>query len=262
MGNRADEIRKRIAKRKKTNKMTNQRGYTNGSYFLPSDEERYGAERYSSYEGGPPPEGFHPLFKKETFMMKILGAGIMVLITAIMFKSPSPVFDEAKSVVNRTMETEFQFAAISSWYEDQFGKPLALLPGGTEDKDSSSVVNTEEYARPASGKVVENFKANGQGIMLETGFGEDVAAMKGGLIIFAGKKDKLGNTVVIQHEDKSESWYGHLESIEVNQYEYVDKGSAVGKVSTSGESDVSGEFYFAIKMGDEFIDPIQVISFD
>ncbi|WP_175990881.1 M23 family metallopeptidase [Bacillus sp. Marseille-Q1617] len=262
MGNRADEIRKRIAKRKKTNKMTTQRGYPNNSYLLPSDEERYGAERYSSFEGGPPPEGFHPLFKKETFMMKILGAGIMVLITAIMFKSPSPVFDEAKTVVNRTMETEFQFAAISSWYEDQFGKPLALLPGGTEEKDSSSADTTKEYARPASGKVVENFKTNGQGIMLETGFGEDVAAMKGGLIIFAGKKDKLGNTVVIQHEDKSESWYGHLESIEVNQYEFVDKGSAVGKVSTSGESDVSGEFYFAIKMGDEFIDPIQVISFD
>jgi stage IV sporulation protein FA len=261
MGNRADEIRKRIAKRKKTNGMTSQRGYTQSSYFLPSDEERYGSERYSSFEGGPPPEGFHPLFKKETFIMKILGAGIMVLITAIMFKSPSPVFDEAKTVVDRTMETEFQFAAISSWYEDQFGKPLALLPGSTKDIDSPEV-NTEEFARPASGKVVENFKTNGQGILLETGFGEDVAAMKGGLIIFAGKKDKLGNTVVIQHKDKSESWYGHLESIDVNQYEYVDKGSAVGKVSTSGESDVSGEFYFAIKMGDEFIDPIQVISFD
>jgi stage IV sporulation protein FA len=264
MGNRADEIRKRIAKRKRTtNKVTTQRGYSNSSYFLPSDEERYGSERYSSFEGGPPPEGFHPLFKKETFMMKILGAGIMVLITAIMFKSPSPVFDEAKTVVNRTLETEFQFAAISSWYEEQFGKPLALLPGGTEEKNAASEeVSTEEYARPVSGKVIENFKTNGQGIMLETEFGEDVAAMKGGLIIFAGKKEELGNTVVIQHKDKSESWYGHLESIDVNQYEYVDKGAAVGKVSTSGESDVSGEFYLAIKMGDEFIDPIQVISFD
>jgi stage IV sporulation protein FA len=262
MGNRADEIRKRIAKRKKLNNTTSQRGYTQSSYLLPSDEERYGSERYSSFEGGPPPEGFHPLFKKETFMLKILGAGILVLITAIMFKSPSPVFDEAKTVVNRAMETEFQFAAISSWYEDQFGKPLALLPGGTEDKAPSSAVTADEYAQPASGKVVENFKTNGQGIMLETEFGEDVAAMKGGLVIFAGKKDKLGNTVVIQHKDNSESWYGHLESIDVNQYEHVDKGSSLGKVSTSGESDVSGEFYLAIKMGDEFIDPIQVISFD
>ncbi|MCA1056310.1 M23 family metallopeptidase [Rossellomorea aquimaris] len=262
MGNRADEIRRQIAKRKRTNQMSSKRSYNNGSYFLPSDEERYGAERYSSFEGGPPPEGFHPLFKKEAFIMKVLGAGIMVLLTAIMFKSPSPVFDDAKTVVNRTMESEFQFASISSWYEEQFGKPLALLPGSTKDEGSQTVVETDEYARPVSGKVVENFKTNGQGIMLQTEFGEDVAAMKGGLIIFAGKKDKLGNTVVIQHKDKSESWYGHLESIDVNQYEYVDKGTAVGKVSTSSESNVSGEFYFAIKMGDEFVDPIQVISFD
>ena len=259
MGNRADEIRKRIAKRKNMNSLNSQRGNTSTPYFLPSDEERYGGERYSSFEGGPPPEGIHPLFKKETFILKILGAGIMVLVTAIMFKSPSPVFNDAKIVVQKTMDKEFQFAAVANWYEDQFGKPLALLP--STKTEAPSAPNTE-YAQPVSGKVVENFKTNGQGIMLQTRFGEEVSAMKGGLIIFAGKKEELGNTVVIQHKDQSESWYGHLDSIEVNQYEYVEKGLPVGTVSTSSENDVSGEFYFAIKMGDNFIDPIQVISFD
>ncbi|MBW3111863.1 M23 family metallopeptidase [Bacillus sp. MCCB 382] len=258
MGNRADEIRKRIAKRKK---MGNSSPSEHSSYFLPTDEERYGMERQASFEGGPPPEGMHPLFKKETFMLKILGAGIMVLITAIMFKSPSPVFNEAKSYVTKTMDTEFQFAAISTWYEDQFGKPLALLPASDTDKESAST-QSAEYVRPASGKVVENFKTNGQGIMLQTVLGEDVTAMKGGLIIFAGKRDELGNTVVIQHADQSESWYGNLESIDVKQYEKIEKGSLVGKVSSSSQDDATGEFYFAIKMGDEFIDPIQVMSFD
>jgi stage IV sporulation protein FA len=258
MGNRADEIRKRIAKRKK---MGSSGPAENPSYFLPTDEERYGLERQTSFEGGPPPEGVHPLFKKETFMLKVLGAGIMVLVTAIMFKSPSPVFNDAKSVVMKTMDTEFQFAAISTWYEDQFGKPLALLPGSNADKESTSAQGAE-YARPASGKVVENFKTNGQGIMLQTVLGEDVTAMKGGLIIFAGKKKDIGNTVVIQHADQSESWYGNLESVDVNQYESIEKGSLVGKVSSSSQDDASGEFYFAIKMGGEFIDPIQVMSFD
>ncbi len=261
MGNRADEIRKQIAKRNRLKNVTS-KGGKSGSYFLPSDEERYASlERYSSFEGGPPPEGMHPLFKKETFMLKILGAGIMVLFTAIIFKSQAPVFEEAKTVVNKTMENEFQFAAISSWYEGQFGKPLALLPTNSKKEESSSTASSE-YAVPASGKVVENFKTNGQGIMLQTGVGEEVAAMKGGLIIFAGKKEDLGNTVIIQHDDKSESWYGHLESIEVNQYVHVKKGVPVGKVSSSTQNDVSGEFYFAIKKGDTFIDPIQVMSFD
>ena len=68
--------------------------------------------------------------------------------------------------------------------------------------------------------------------------------------------------MVIQHADKSESWYGNLESIDVKQYESIKKGSAVGKVSSSSQDEATGEFYFAIKMGDEFIDPIQVMSFD
>ncbi|MCR8850117.1 M23 family metallopeptidase [Rossellomorea sp. SC111] len=258
MGNRADEIRKRIAKRKK---MGGAGSGDNPSYFLPTDEERYGMERQTSFEGGPPPAGVHPLFKKETFMLKILGAGIMVLVTAIMFKSPSPAFTDARTVVMKTMDTEFQFAAISTWYEDQFGKPLALLPASDSGKESASE-QSAEYARPASGKVVENFKTNGQGIMLQTVLGEDVTAMKGGLVLFAGKKEELGNTVVIQHADKSESWYGNLESIDVKQYESIKKGSLVGKVSSSSQDESTGEFYFAIKMGDEFIDPIQVMSFD
>jgi stage IV sporulation protein FA len=265
MGNRADDIRKQIAKRNRGRSHPVKRGGTkdtNPSYLLPSDEERYGGERYSSYEMGPPPsDSGHPLFKKETFMMKILGAGILVLFTAIIFKSPAPIFDKAETVVERSMGQEFQFASISSWYEEQFGKPLALLPSSSKEvTDSNLAQEKQEYSVPASIKVVENFKSNGQGIMLETGLNEEVAAMKGGTVIFAGKKDDLGNTVIIQHEDKTESWYGHLESIEVAQYEQIEKGNYVGKVSDN--NDVSGEFYFAIKMGGDFIDPIQVIPFE
>ncbi|MHC8522700.1 peptidoglycan DD-metalloendopeptidase family protein [Rossellomorea sp. H39__3] len=47
--------------------------------------------------------------------------------------------------------------------------------------------------------------------------------------MFAGKKDDLGNTVVIQHADQSESWYGHLEAIDVKQYEKVEKGEPSGR---------------------------------
>ncbi|WP_205169301.1 M23 family metallopeptidase [Bacillus pakistanensis] len=257
MGNRADEIRKRIAKRKKMN--TAQASNTSGRMLLPTDEERYGGERFSTYESPPPSQGGHPLFNKEVFILKILGAGIMVLLTAIMYKNPSPIFQDARGYVEKTMESEFQFAAVSNWYEDQFGKPLALLPLGGEKNKQTEAVN-KDFALPASAKVVENFESNGKGIMIETK-GETVDAMKGGLIIFAGKKDDLGNTVVIQHDDKSESWYGHLESIDVNQYEKVKSGVKVGTVK-GDDSAETGEFYFAIKKGDTFVDPIQVISFE
>ncbi|WP_421380173.1 peptidoglycan DD-metalloendopeptidase family protein [Bacillus salacetis] len=258
MGNRADEIRKRIAKRKRMNSY-NSSSSLSRSMLLPTDEERYGGERFSSYEGGPS-EGGHPLFSKELFILKILGTSVLVLCMAILFQNQVPGFDKARMYVQKTMTNEFQFAAISTWYEDQFGKPLALLPKGKEDSQAETT-ETAEYALPASGKVIENFKSNGQGIMVETGKGSKVEAMKGGLVIFAGKKDELGQTVIIQHDDKSESWYGHLNTIEVTQYETVKAGNPVGTV-TDEENSATGEFYFAIKKEDAFIDPIQVISFE
>ncbi|TYS19934.1 M23 family metallopeptidase [Rossellomorea vietnamensis] len=256
MGNRADEIRKRIAKRKR---MSSTHSSESRGMLLPTDEERYGGERFSSYEGGPS-EGTHPLFSKEMFILKILGTSVIVLCTAILFQNQVPGFDKARSYVQQTMTKEFQFAAVAGWYEDQFGKPLALLPEG---KDSSlpEATKSADYALPASAKVVENFKSNGQGIMVETGKGSLVEAMQGGLVTFAGKKEDLGQTVIIQHGDKSESWYGHLNSIEVTQYAQVKAGDPVGTV-TDEENAATGEFYFAIKKEDAFIDPIQVITFE
>ncbi|MGM0844085.1 MAG: peptidoglycan DD-metalloendopeptidase family protein [Bacillota bacterium] len=256
MGNRADEIRKRIAKRKR---LSSSQSSASRSMLLPTDEEKYGGERFSSYEGGPS-EGTHPLFSKEMFLLKILGTSVLVLCTAILFQNGTPGFDKARSYVQQTMTKEFQFAAVSTWYEDQFGKPLALLPEGKEG-GIPDAAETVEYALPASGKVVENFKSNGQGIMVETTKGSSVEAMKGGLVTFAGKKEGLGQTVIIQHDDKSESWYGHLNTIEVTQYAAVKSGDPVGTV-TDEETTATGEFYFAIKKEDAFIDPIQVIPFE
>ncbi|MFL6558418.1 MAG: peptidoglycan DD-metalloendopeptidase family protein [Bacillus sp. (in: firmicutes)] len=78
-----------------------------------------------------------------------------------------------------------------------------------------------------------------------------------------GVKEGIGNTVIIQHSDKSETWYGNLADVKVKLYEYVDKRSVVGTVSTSaGEDKTKGKYYFAIKKDDNFIDPIQVIRFE
>jgi stage IV sporulation protein FA len=258
MNNRADEIKKRIAKRKRE-RPTSNLPERKSSSFLMSDDEKYGFERPASYEGGGSDESNHPLFRKEVFMFKILASICLVLIVGILFKEQNPKLDNARQFVTQTMETDFQFAAISSWYEEQFGSPLALLPV-SDDKTTTEVNNPVEYAVPA-GKILESFDVNGQGIMVETGSETTVEAMNEGVVTFAGNKDSLGKTVIIQHRDGSETWYGNLQSIATPLYEYVMTGDEVGKVSDS-EDKQKGMFYFAIKQGETFIDPIQVIKFE
>jgi stage IV sporulation protein FA len=259
---RSDDIRRRIAKRRKEKERMGNSSGPERLFSLPSEDEKHGFSPIISYDGGGSEEEIHPLFRKEVFLFKLLASACLFLVVAIMFRNHNAAFDSARNVVKQTMETEFQFATVSNWYEDKFGKPLALLPF-TPNKQTTNVSSKPQYAVPASGRILENFQKNGQGIMIETSKGTKVEAMNGGIVQFAGVKEGLGKTVIIQHSDQTESWYGNLESINVSLYKYIDKGQEVGTVSASTDKAKSkGEFYFAIKKGDHFIDPIQVIQFE
>lgn len=254
---RADDIRKRIAKRQREReRMTKD---FNNRFFVAEDEEKYGFEKFSSYEGGPGEDG-HPLFNKEIFLFKILASACLVLLVAILFRNGADSLQPIKNFVSKSMEQDFQFTAVSDWYENQFGKPLALLPIENKD-DSENIDVTQEYALPAAARILEDFGENGQRITIETEKDAAVTAMSEGRVRYVGEEEGFGKTVIIQHADKSESWYGNLESIDVSLYEFIKKGTKVGVAADAGEG-TKGTFYFAIKKGDDFIDPIQVIQFD
>ena len=68
---------------------------------------------------------------------------------------------------------------------------------------------------------------------METGLGSKVEAINEGVVIFAGEKEGIGKTVVIQHANKSESWYGQLEKFDVKLYDLVKKGKEIGQVTVS-----------------------------
>lgn len=258
MSSRTDDVRKRMMKRKKERERMDK---MNQSRMFYSEEERHGFDRIPSYDVGPG-EGNHPLFKKEVFLFKILASACLVLIVAILFRSPSEKAETFQTYVKHTMEQEFQFAAVSDWYQEQFGKPLALLPAKDSGEEDKQEINEEnEYALPASGRILEDFGDNGQRITIETGKGAGVEAMNEGLVHFVGMKDGFGKTVIVQHADKSETWYGNLDGIDVNLYEYISKGTKVGTAMDSTDG-TKGSFYFAIKKGDDFIDPVQVIKFE
>lgn len=253
----ADEIRRRIAKRKKV-KGTSGKSQEH-QLLWPGDDESYGYNYISPSSGG---DDGHPLFKKEVFFFKILASILLFLVVAIIFRSQIPALEPAKSFVVKTMDKEFKFAVVSEWYEDKFGKPLALLPF-TENEQAGNKEDIQKGAVPVTGRLLENFEKNGQGIMIETGKGAPVQVINDGFVHFAGVKEGLGKTVIIQHGDGSETWYGNLDSIKVKLYQYIDNRTVVGTVSESaGEDKTKGQYYFAVKKGDSFIDPVKVIRFE
>ncbi|MFY4774729.1 peptidoglycan DD-metalloendopeptidase family protein [Metabacillus sp. RGM 3146] len=261
---RADEVRKRIAKRK----MERNGEHKESSVVIPiqtklqtvTEEEKFGLpapDLLTSYESVPEQlnEKGHPLFKSSLFMLKLLLSACLVLFTAIAFKNHSPFFDKAKTVISSNLEKEFQFAAVSAWYQKQFGHPLAFFQGNNQESSGEQ----QQYAVPATGKVLESFKDNGQGIMVETDK-TAVDAMNEGIVVSAGESPGTGLTLVLQHADGSETWYGHLGKINVSLYDFVKTGKEIGSIKEGSNN--KGTYYFAIKKGERFIDPIQVINFE
>lgn len=190
-------------------------------------------------------------------------AVILFLCVGILFKNGSTQLEPVRQFVSNAYSEEFQFAAIANWYEKQFGQPLALLPKNSdvayqpEDEEDSPV-----YAAPASGTIREDFSENGRGILVETDIDAEIEAAKGGIVIAVGEGEEgVGKHVIVQHYDETESTYGMLNDIYVNIYDHIQAGRVIGTASENEQGE-TGIYYFALKKGDSYINPSDVISFE
>ncbi|WLD92235.1 M23 family metallopeptidase [Alkalihalobacillus sp. AL-G] len=247
MKNRADELRRRyqgmLEKHDQSATNKTQRIYADDSDKLQSG---------------------HPLFSSEGLLFRLMASVCIFLIIGIVFKNPSPNLLPIKEQVISAFQEEFKFAKVSGWYEETFGKPLAFFPSDNEKgSKADGEDNVQKYALPANTKVLQSFKDNGKGILLETGTNTEVSSIKEGFVIYVGEKDQIGKTVVVQHFDGSDTWYGKLDEIngDIKLYNYIESGTVLGKVS-SEEGSESGLFYFAIKNDGSFIDPLKVLSIE
>lgn len=251
MNDRRREIKKRIKKRKKMMDNRHNKIDSASSSFNPSYVTSYDMED----------EKNHPLFRKDLFLLKVLISGILFVGIALLYKYPNDRLQSVKTIVTNSFEKELQFAFVTNWYEDTFGKPIAFLPSDRKNTSPDSEQVSSKYDIPINGVVSQDFASNGEGIILDTDKNVKVAAVQEGTVVFVGKKEKWGNTVIIQHRDFSESWYGNLDNTNVQVYDAVEKGEKLGIVANSTD-DSKGQMFFAIKKDDKFIDPNQVMSFE
>lgn len=212
------------------------------------------------------PNGIHPLFNVQKFIFRLFIAVTLVLVVGILYKQPSTKLSQEKTAVQYALNKEFNFAQVSSWYDNKFGNPLAFFPNimNNPNKQKTTVAASKQnsaYAKPViGGTITQSFGTDGQGIYLSTGKNSVVEAVKDGYVTAIENKPKIGKTVIVQHTDNTETWYGKLNTVKVKLYEHVKKGQKIGTVSQGSKQ--TGSFYFAIKKGKKFVDPIQVIKFE
>ncbi|AGY58730.1 peptidase [Gloeobacter kilaueensis JS1] len=78
-----------------------------------------------------------------------------------------------------------------------------------------------------------------RGIDLLAPEGTPVLAADSGLVLMAGPLGSLGNAVVLGHGTTGRSRYGHLQQVLVQPGQWVQRGTPIGRVGTSGRTTVA-----------------------
>lgn len=90
--------------------------------------------------------------------------------------------------------------------------------------------------------------------------GTPIYATAAGTVITAGYTNVYGNYVIIKHTSGYKSLYGHMSVINVSAGQYVDQGTIIGKVGSTGQS-TGPHLHFTIYKNDKAISPYERVSF-
>ena len=181
--------------------------------------------------------------KKKNFSKKIpskskrLSKYITKFMLAVIFFLASIIFtntsDKNLLLYKEYVLTEsLPFTKVKGWYEELFGE---VLPSN----DNAQTV--------FDGKLVYKEISDYQnGERLTVSSKSLVNSLASGIVVFSGEKDGFGNTVIIQGIDGADIWYGNLENISLNLYDYIEAGTVIGNT-------VDEYLYLVIKKDNEYI---------
>ena len=175
--------------------------------------------------------------KKTPSKSKRLSKYITKFMLAVIFFLASIIFTNT-SGKNLLLYKEYvlteslPFTKVKGWYEELFGE---VLPSN----DNAQTV--------FDGKLVYKEISDYQnGERLTVSSKSLVNSLASGIVVFSGEKDGFGNTVIIQGIDGADIWYGNLENISLNLYDYIEAGTVIGNT-------VDEYLYLVIKKDNEYI---------
>ena len=155
---------------------------------------------------------------------------IIFFLVSVIFTNFS---DENLLMYKKYVFTEsLPFTKIKGWYEELFGE---VLPS---DEFTQTVFNGKLIYKEISDYY------DGEKLVVNTN--TLVNNLTSGVVVFSGIKENYGNTVIIQGIDGADIWYGNLNNVSINLYDYVEAGTVIGETN--------GDFlYLVIKKDNEFI---------
>lgn len=157
--------------------------------------------------------------KIASFMIRLSLCMIITLLCFILLKkNPSWKSQFYKYV----FEQNFRFATFNQVYQKYFGSPIPFFDQLVEEP--TKAVFHEELTYTDEKKYQDGVKLTVDNDLL-------IPSLESGIVVFIGKKEGYGNTLIVQQANGIDCWYGNVKNLSVKLYDYVEKGSALGEAN-------------------------------
>lgn len=122
------------------------------------------------------------------------------------------------------------------------------------------------FSMPHHGKIISKFgprrRRQHKGVDIKLNTGDTVKSVFDGVVRYAKRnRHGFGNLVVIRHFNGLETYYAHLNRIDVKPYEAVKAGEMIGTGGRTGRARGS-HLHFEMRLFDKPFDPAKMIQFD
>ncbi len=164
-----------------------------------------------------------------------------------------------KEVLYEVVTLNGEFFEKSGIEENIIKEPVdKIVVAGTKPKPKNAPTGT--FQKPYGGNISSRFGSRWgrkhQGIDYTGSIGDSIYASDGGEVIFAGwDNGGYGNMVKIMHNDGYETFYAHLNSVNVKEGQKVSQGDVIGKLGNTGRS-TGAHLHFEIRKDGVAFDPL------
>lgn len=159
---------------------------------------------------------------KKSFLLNYFGKSlftILLTLTTLIILKAKPNFKT--NFYKKVYETNFSFSMINNLYQKYFGSPFPFKD--LIDNNIEPVFNENlEYSE-------KNLYNEGVKLIVDTNY--LVPSLESGLVVFVGEKENYGNVVIVQQVNGVDLWYGNINNVNVNLYDYIEKGTLIGDVN-------------------------------
>ena len=85
-----------------------------------------------------------------------------------------------------------------------------------------------------------------EGAKISVSKNEVISSLQSGIIVYIGDKDKYNNTIIVQGNDGIDYWYGNIDNVNINLYDYITKDTILGNSKDN-------YIYLVLKNGNEIV---------